>query len=173
METMDRDEELFTAPVTCTAAYLYSDHGTDLEAIEPFTTELTGIVDAMKEALATEVRILEGTDTPAYTPLDENEQADITLHEEAWRIVSPNGSLRTVHILGSIPGSSSLSSSARPSSPVSLPRDCAERFCEKSIPSSWGISDGCGCAIAVMSESSECTVPMINDPTPGMPSEEK
>jgi hypothetical protein len=173
MEPDVRDTELFTAPVTCTAAYLYSDRGTDLEDIEPFTAELTDLVESMKEALANEVRILEGVDTPTYTPLDQNELSSLTTQEDTWRIVSPNGSLRTVRILASTLGSSSLSSFARPSSPVSPPPDCVARFCERSTPSSWGISDGCGCAIGVTNESSECTVPMISEATPGTPSEAK
>jgi hypothetical protein len=66
------DADLMT-PSTLTAAYLCPNAGADLDAIEPFTAELTGIVDTMKEQLAEETRILEGIDAPEYTPLSQNE----------------------------------------------------------------------------------------------------
>ncbi len=170
MSVDPRDSELFTAPVTCTAAYLYSDHGTNLEDIEPFTAELTSIVDKMKEELANEVRILDGTEAPVY---QQNELSCEKLSEEEWRALSQNGSLKTVRILTSIPDSSSSFSSAEPNNLDCPTLDCDGKFCERSIPSSWGISDACGCVIDATNESSECTVPMISEPTPGMPSEEK
>jgi hypothetical protein len=169
-EILARDPDVFTAPVTCTAAYLYSDHGTNLEDIEPFTAELTGIMDSMQEALANEARILEGTEVPEY---DQNELSGERISEEEWRTYLHNGSSRTVRIPISMFDSSSLPSSVRPVSPVFPTLDSDGKFCERSIPSSWGISDGCGCETDAMNESSECTVPMISEPMLGMLSEEK
>jgi len=53
-------------------AELYPNVGTPIDAIEPFTQELHGIVDKMKEDLLTETPILEGTAIPTY---DEFRQA--------------------------------------------------------------------------------------------------
>ena len=173
-QTVDaRDPELYTAPVTCDAGYILSDFGTDLDAIEPFTAELTEMVDKMKEELANEARILEGVDAPEYKPEGQNELSEEKLSEEEWRTFLLNGSSRTVRTLTSIPGSSSSSCSVRHNSPVLGTADCDGKFCERSIPSSWVMSDGCGCATAAMNESSECTVPTISEPTPGTPNEEK
>ena len=61
---MERDD--LETPTKLTAGYVLSDFGTDLDKIEPFTTELTDIVDKMKEELASETRILEGTEVPEY-----------------------------------------------------------------------------------------------------------
>jgi hypothetical protein len=164
------EREDLTTPSTLTAGYIVSDFGADLDAIEPFTTELTELMETMKKDLETEARILEGTDVPEYK---QNELSGEMLSDEEWRTVLLNGSSKTVRILGSIPGSSSLSCIARHSSPVSPPLDSAPCSCLSSTPSWPGISGGCGCATAAMSESSECTVPMISELTPGMPSEEK
>ncbi len=165
-----RDPDTFTAPVTCNAAYLYSDHGTDLEDIEPFTAELTGIVDAMKEQLANEARILEGTEVPEY---DQNELSCEKISEEEWRTLSHSGSSRIVRILASIPGSSTSSYSVGPNSPIYPTHDSEGKSCGRLMNSCCVTSDDCGCGTDVMNESSECTVPMISELTPGMPSEEK
>ena len=170
-QTVDaRDPELYTAPVTLSAGYILSDFGTDLDAIEPFTAELTGIVDQMKEELANEARILEGTDVPEY---NQNELSEGKLSEEEWRTFLLNGSSTTVRTLTSIPGSNSSYSSARYNSPVSPTLGYARCSCPSSTPSWQATSDGCGCATAAMNESSECMVPMINEPMPGTPSEAK
>jgi hypothetical protein len=167
------EREDLTTPSTLTAGYIMSDFGADLDAIEPFTAELTELMDKMKEDLETEARILEGTDVPEYDPTEQNERSPEKLSDEEWRILLLNGSSKTVRTLVSIPGLNTLSSSARPNSPVSPPLDCARSSCLSSTPSWRGISDGCGCATAAMNESSECTVPMISEPMPGTPSEEK
>jgi hypothetical protein len=165
--TKERDD--LETPTKLTAGYILSDFGTDLDAIEPFTCELTDIVDKMKEELANEARILEGTDIPEY----QNELSEEKISEEEWRTFLLNGSSRTVHTLTSIPGSSSLSSSARPNSPASPTLGCGGKSCERSTGSSWVMSDACGCATDAMNECSECTVPMISEPMPGTPSEAK
>jgi hypothetical protein len=173
-QTVDaRDPELYTAPVTCEAGYILSDFGTDLDAIEPFTAELTDMVDKMKEELANEARILEGVDAPEYKPEGQNELSEGKLSEEEWRTFLLNGSSTIVRTLTSIPGSSSSSSSARHNSPVSPTLGYAKCSCPSSTPSWQETSDDCGCVTAAMSEFSECTVPMTSELTPGTPSEEK
>ena len=147
-----------------------SDFGTDLDAIEPFTSELTDIVDAMKEELANEARILEGTDAPEYK---QNELSSEKLSEEEWRTFLLSGSSTTVRILTSRPGLSNSYYSARPNSPASPTLGYAKCSCPSSTPSWQGTSEDCGCATAAMNESSECMVPMTSEAMPGTPSEAK
>jgi len=165
-----RDPELYTAHVNLDVAYTCSGFGTNLDEIDPFTSELTGIVDQMKEEMATEARILEGTDVPEYK---QNELSEEKISEEEWMDLLRNGSSRTVRTLTSIPGSSTSYSSARHNSPVSPTLAYARCSCPSSTPSWQGTSEDCGCETAAMNESSECTVPMISEPTPGTPSEAK
>jgi hypothetical protein len=169
LATYAKERDNLDTPSTLTAGYVLSNMGTDLDAIEPFTSELTGIVDKMKEELANEVRILEGTDVPEY----QNELSEGETKEGQWTTDLPSGFSTIVLTPISIRGSSSLSSSVRPNSPVSPTLGCAGRFCERSIPSSWVISGDCGCGTDATNESSECTVPTISEPTPGTPSEVK
>lgn len=166
---LESRDDLMT-PSKLNAAYTISDLGTDLEAIEPFTAELTGIVDTMKERLASETRILEGTEVPVYV---QNELSGSETKEGQWTTDLQNGFSTTVLIPTSTPASSSSSCSARPNSPVSGTPACEGKFCERSTPSSWVMSGACGCATAATNESSVCTVPMTSAPTPGTPSEEK
>ena len=165
---MKEHDDLLT-PSKLNAAYTVSDFGADLDAIEPFTAELTGIVDKMKEELANETRILEGTDIPEY----QNELSEGETKEGQWTTDLPSGFSTIVLTPISMRGSSNLPCSARPNSPVSPTLGCAGRFCERSTGSSWVMSDGCGCGTVAMNESSECTVPTISEPTPGTPSEAK
>ena len=171
MEQCKQEREDLTTPSRLTAGYILSNFGTDLDAIEPFTTELTGIVDKMKEELANETRILEGTDVPEYQP--QNELSEEKISEEEWRSILHNGSSRTVRLLTSTPVSSTLSSSARPNSPMLDIVDFDANSYKSSTPSWRVISGDCGCEIDAMNECSECTVPMISEPTPGTPSEAK
>jgi len=169
LETMRSQDDL-TIPHDCQAAYICPNAGTDLDAIEPFTTELTGIVDKMKEELANEVRILEGTEVPEYK---QNELSEEKISEEEWRTFLHNGSLRTVRTLTSIPDLSTSSCSVRHNSPVLDILGSASCSCPLQTPSCPLIWADCGCATDAMNESSECTVPMISEPTPGTPSEAK
>jgi hypothetical protein len=171
MEECKLEREDLTTPSKLTAGYILSDFGTDLDAIEPFTTELTDIVDKMKEELANEKRILEGTDVPEYQP--QNELSEEKLSEEEWRDFLLNGSSRTVRLLTSTPGLNNSSCSARHNSPVSDILGSARCSCPSSTPSWQATSGDCGCATDAMNESSECTVPMTSEPTPGTPSEAK
>ena len=156
---------------------LYPSVGTPLEEIEPFTQELTGIVETMQEKLVTETRILEGAmSMPDYGMLRqalENELSIPKLSEEQWRTHCPSGSSTTDPTLTSTPASSTSSCSAVLSVLVSdtpvfggwcsrLPTDS----CEATL-------GDCGCATAASNESCACMVQTINVPTVGTPSEAK
>lgn len=170
MEAYKKERDDLTTPSKLTAGYILSNFGTDLDAIEPFTSELTDIVDKMKEELANEKRILEGTEVPEY---NQNELSEEKLSEEEWRTLLHNGSSRTVRLLTSIPALNSSSCSVRHNSPVLDIVDFEDCSCPSSSPSWRAISDGYGCVTDAMNESSECTVPTISEPTPGTPSEVK
>ncbi len=170
MENYTKERDNLETPSTLTAGYVLSNMGTDLDAIEPFTTELTAIVDKMKEELVNEKRILDGTEVPEY---NQNELSEEKISEEEWTTFLPSGSLRTVRILTSIPGSSTSSCSVRHNSPVLDILGSASCSCPLQTPSCPPIWVDCGCVIDAMNESSECTVPMINEPMPGTPSEAK
>ncbi len=169
MENYTKERDDLLTPSKLTAAYAISNFGTDLDAIEPFTAELSGIVDKMKEELANETRILEGTDVPEYQP--QNELSEEKLSEEEWRSILHNGSSRTVRLLTSTPVSSTLSSSARPNSPMLDIVDFDANSYKSSTPSWRVISGDCGCEIDAMNECSECTVPMTSELMLGMPNE--
>lgn len=169
--TKERDDLL--TPSKLTAAYICSNAGTDLDAIEPFTAELTEIVDKMKEELANEVRILEGTEVPEYKQLPQNELSDAESKECQWTNDLQNGFSTTVLTPTLIPGLSSSSCSVRHNSPVLDTLGSARCSCPLQTPSWQGISGDCGCVTDATNECSECTVPMISELTPGTPSEVK
>ena len=164
-----RDGDLMT-PHTCSAAYIYHPAGADLDEIEPFTNELTEVVDKMKEDMLNEKRVLEGTDVPEYK---ENELSLPKPTEEEWKNDSLNGCLTTDPTRNSTVESNSLSSFVRL---LNLPRvtvDSSERYEAQSTDSCSGKLDDSGSEIDVMNECSECTVPMISELMLGMPNEEK
>ena len=165
---LQRDD--ITTPHDCHAGYVLSNFGTELDAIEPFTTELTGIVDKMKEELVNEKRILEGVEIPEY---NQNELSDGETKVDQWRSVLPNGSWTTGLTRTSTPESNSLFYSVRHNSPVS-PTLASAGMCSHSSTPSWGPTwADCGRGIDATNESSECTVPMISELTLGTPNEEK
>ena len=170
--TMMRDD--LETPHDCRAAYTISNVGTDLDAIEPFTTELTGIVDKMKEEMANETRILEGTEVPEYKADEQNGLSEgESKEDQSWRTVLLNGSWTIVRTHTSIYESSNSSCFARHNSPVS-PTLSYGPTCSHSLTSSWGPTwADCGQETVAMNECSECTVPMISELTLGTPSEEK
>ena len=165
-----RQTEDLTVAHNCDAAYIYHPMGASLDEIEPFTTELTDVVDKMKEELANEKRILEGTDVPEYK---ENELTIVKITEEQWRNALQSGSLTTDPIHTSTPVSGNLSDSAEHLNLDSLGdilhdsyatlfrRSCSERL------------DDCGTEIDATNECCECTVPTTSAPMDGTPSEEK
>ena len=167
---LERKNEDLTIPHQCEAAYIYYPSGADLEQIESFTTELTDIVDKMKEELVKETRILDGTEAPVY---QENELSNSNPVEEQWKSDSQNGSL----ITGLIPIStldSSNSSCIAELFNQGCPIVRLRRQSSNSPRSSCsGNSAASGTETDAMNESSECTVPMISELTLGTPNEVK
>lgn len=183
-----KDHDDLMTPTKLTAAYICSNAGTDLKDIEPFTVELTGIVDKMKEEMANEMPMLDGTDAPEYGKGDwkmlkvpfasdvdtaQNELSQSESKEGQWTKDLQNGFSTIVLTPTLIPGLSNSSCSARHNSPVLGTLGSASCSCPLQTPSWQATSEGCGCATDAMNESSECTVPMISELTHGMPSEVK
>jgi len=164
-----REEDLMT-PHTCNAAYIYHPAGAALDEIEPFTSELTEVVDKMKEELLNEMRLLEGTDVPEY---NENELSQPKPTEEQWKSDSQNGCLITDPTLNSIIESNSLSSFVEVLNPEQDMVYLSEKYEVESTNSCSGKLDDSGIEIDATNEFSECTVPMISEQMLGMPNEEK
>lgn len=231
MEDYTKDRDDLMTPSKLTAGYVLSDFGTDLDAIDPFTEELTGIVDTMKEALANEARLLEGVPVPVYGESDwaqiappslaealslppttilpngirtttyqvsrrcatcgkdvlvffgtadevrlcrcENELSQSETKHDQWTTGSPNGFSRIDRTHTSTPGSSTSSSTVRPSSPVSGTPGSGGKSSLPLIAFCLATSAVSGCEIDATNESSDCTVPMISELTLGIPSEAK
>jgi len=156
---------------------LYPSVGTDLEDIEPFTQELTGIVETMQEKLSTETKILEGTmPTPDYDLVRDALQNELSiprLTEEQWRTSLGNGSLTTDRTPTSTLASSSSSSTAEPSNPAS-DTPAFGGWCSNALTACCeGKSGDCGCATDASNECCACMVQTINVPMAGTPSEER
>jgi len=160
-----------TIPHKCDAVYICSAAGADLDKIESFTSELTVIVDKMKEDLTKETRLFEGTQTPKYETLLQNELSHLKEVEQQWKTGSKNGSWTQDLTDISEPVSSTSSCSAEHSNPnlvtpsfgnmcLQLPTDCSMES-----------SGNCGSETDAMNECSECTVPMTSELMHGMPSE--
>ena len=160
-----------------------------LDEIEPFTEELTGIVRDMQALLATETRILEGTELPQREAIvipppedpeavlreimGQNELSGGETKEGQWTNASAIGCWTTAptHISTLESNSSAciaeLFSQSCPipqSSEVSLPvwtGSCEEK------------SDTCGCGTDASSGSCACMEQTINVPMAGTPNEEK
>lgn len=154
----------------CDAAYIYHPVGASLDEIEPFTTELTSVVDKMKEELVNEARLLEGTDVPEYK---ENELTPVKITEEQWKNVLQAGCLTTDPILTSTLASDSLSGFAELSSLDSQSAISPESFMKSCNVSCSVRLGGCGIEIDATNECCECTVPMTSEPTDGTQSEAK
>lgn len=170
-----RETEDLTTPHNCDAAYIYYPVGAELEQIDSFTTELTDIVDKMKEELVKETRILEGTDVPVYK---ENELSNSNPVEEQWKSDLPNGCLITDLIPTSTLVSNNLSSIAEELDWKYAEQDkqwdilhSKDMSTSSSTNSCSGKLDDSGSETDVMNESSECTVPMTSELTLGMPNE--
>lgn len=160
-------DDLMT-PSTCNAAYVCLPAGADLDDIEPFTAELTTIVDDMKEQLASETRILEGTEVPEYK---ENELSQPKLTEEQWKAHFESGCSTTARIHTSTP---ELSSSFSTAKPLSLDLAIADLNAISTLPSiAFRTLSDYGTETGAMSEFSECTVPTTSEPMPGTPSDLK
>ena len=163
-ERIQQREEDLTTPHTCDAAYIYYPAGASLDEIEPFTTELTEVVDKMKEELLNEKRVLEGTEIDEYK---ENEFSQPMLIEEQWKMLSQNGYSTTDLIPISITelnNSSSFVDLFTRSCPIVRSDD---ELSQSSTNSCSGKLEDFGDEIDVMNEFSECTVPMINEQMDG------
>ena len=167
-----RQDEDLTIPHDCHAAYMCPNMGADLNEIEPFTEEFTSIVDKMKEEMVNEKRLLEGTDVPVYTPL-ENELSGSETKEDQWKIDSQSGSWRTGPTLILADDSNISSCIAEPFNRYIPTPSLSERSTRLRTTSYAENSDVSGCATATMNESSECMVPTTSEPTPGTPSGQK
>lgn len=170
MSQYTKERDNLETPHDCQAGYVLSNFGTPLVEIEPFTTELTGIVDTMKEQLATEVRILEGTSVPEYK---ENELSIPKLTEEQWRTHLHSGSSTTDPTPTSTLASSSSSCFVEASSLGLDTQPCVERSFSMPTTCCEGKSGDCGSATDASNESCACMVQTINVPMAGTPSEEK
>jgi hypothetical protein len=168
--TTTRDS--LTVPHNCQAGYVISNMGTDLDAIEPFTVELTGIVDTMQEELAKEVRLLEGVDVPEYAPL-ENEHLDSETKECQWSNASANGCWTTDRTHACTPELSTSVSIAEPSSLIFPTEQSSGLSSLRSMNCSEGKLERCGCGTDATNESCACMEQTINVPMAGTLSEEK
>ena len=163
-------------------AYMECSFGVDIETEQVFQQELHGIVDVMKVKLVDEKKILEGTEVPMYgkdlwkmphIERTENELSQSKPTEQQWKTDSQNGCSTTdpTHISTSDSSSSSaiagLFNQSCPIAPLRIrsthsPTDS----CSENSATSGNETDA-------MNESSECTVPTINEPMLGMPNEVK
>lgn len=158
-----REEDLMTSH-TCDAAYIYYPAGASLDEIEPFTNELTEVVDKMKEELLNEKRLLEGTEIDEYK---ENEFSQPMLVEEQWKMLLQNGYSTTDLIPISITESNNLPSFVGLFTQNYPIENSNDRFSQSSTNSCSGKLEDFGDEIDHMNEFSECTVPTINEQTDG------
>jgi len=165
-----RHMEDLTILHNCTAAYIYHPVGASLDEIEPFTTELTQVVDKMKEELVNEKRILEGTDVPEY---NQNELKIVQVSEEQWKNALQSGYSTIDPTHASTLVSDTLSSFVELSSLDSPSDFLPELYMKLSTNSCSAKSDECGTETGVTNECCECTVPMINEQTGGTQNETK
>lgn len=173
MEAYVKERNDLDTPSQLNASGIYlSNMGAALNEIEPFTQELEAIVETMKEQLANERRILEGTDIPEYTPI-ENELSQGETKDDQWTNDLRNGCWTIVRIPTSVDVSNTLPCSVRHNSPVSPMLASGVKCCLSGTGSCVATSGDCGCVTDVTNVSSECTVPMISVPMPGTQSEEK
>jgi hypothetical protein len=160
--------ELYTGEVEA----LYSnDGGAELDQLDTYNAEFTGLIEDMFQKLPMEKKILQGAEVPVYNA--KTDFTDTETEQQQWRNVLPSGCLTTAPTHTSLTGLSNSVSTVEPSSPSYL----TMRYGEQSIPSSGSSCseklDDYGNEIVAMNESSECTVPMINEQMDGMRNEVK
>lgn len=162
---------------------------TPLDAIEPFTEELTEIVLEMQAALPSESKLLEGADIleredivipPPEDPkavlqalTGKNELSNAESYSSQWMPVLLSGSSRTDPTL-----ISTLESNSSACIAELFVRTCPTlrsnaASSPMSICSFEETSGACGCATGVTNESCACMEQTISVPTVGMLSEEK
>lgn len=163
--------------------------GADIESIEPFTEELTGIVKEMQEKLVDETKMLEGTEMleredivipPPENPeavlaqlTGKNELSGDETKDDQWSSASQNGLWTTDPILTSTPESSSSATTASSCSLRCPTRRSNELLSLESTSCCKESLDASGCEIDATSGYCACMVQTISVPTDGTPSEEK
>lgn len=158
--------------------YLPSAYGVDIETEQVFQQELHGIVDDMKVKLVDEKKILEGTLNPEYGKGDwglpaigKNELSNFNPLQEQWKSDLQNGSLTIDPTPISVIDSNNSSSTAEHST-LNCPIVPLRRLSTSSWTNSCSENSAdCGNETDAMNESSECTVPMINEQMLGTPNE--
>jgi hypothetical protein len=160
--------ELYTGEVE---AMYTSDAGAELQELDTYNEEFTGLIEDMFEKLPMEKKILEGAELPVYNP--KTDFTDTKTEHQQWNSVLPSGCLTTGPTRTSLTGLSNSVSTVEHWNQIShtlrsegksirlFGNSCSEKL------------DGCGSAIDATNESSECTVPMISEQMDGMPSEVK
>jgi hypothetical protein len=158
-------------PHSCSAGYIVSNMGVDIEEEHAFQEELHGIVDKMKEDLVHETKILEGTLDPVYDP--QNELSASELQDSQWKTGSLNGcsTIGPTHISNT---ESNISPFSVGLSSQGLDTHVSEgKSFEPQGPSCPVIWADCGKETEPSSESSDYMAQTTNVPMLGMPSEEK
>jgi hypothetical protein len=162
---------------------------TPLDAIQPFTQNLAEIVHEMQNQLATEMRILEGTEIPAREEITipppedpeavlreltgQNELSESETKECQWSNASANGCWTTDPIPGSTLESSSSACIAELFSRNCPIRQSSDLSSSPSMNCSEGKLESCGCETDATNGSCACMEQTINVPMAGTLSEEK
>jgi hypothetical protein len=167
-ERVSRGLELYTGEVEA----LYSnDGGAELDQLDTYNEEFSGLIEDMFQKLPMEKRILEGAEVPIYTA--KTDFPDTSVEHQQWNSVLPSGCLTTAPTHTSLTGLSSSACTAELSSPSYPTMQCEEQSTPSSGSSCSEKWDDCGNEIDAMNECSECTVPMINELMDGTLSEVK
>ena len=162
---------------------------TYIDQIEPFTAELEGIVKEMQEKLATETRILEGTEVPDREviiippPINPEEtMAILTGKNELSGGETKEGQWSSDLLSGCSTTDPTLISTLESNSSACIV-DLFVRNCPippstvRLLPvltRSFGVTlEGCGCGTGATNESCDCMVQTISVPMVGTQSEEK
>lgn len=156
-------------PHNCTAGYIVSNMGADIEEERRFQNELHEIVDKMKEDLVNETKILEGTDIPVY----QNELSSSESKEEQWKTDLPSG-YSTIDLTPISNEDSNISfSSVSSLNRVRIMDGCDEKYPEQPEILCGANSVDFGNVTGHLNESFDCMEQTINVPVLGIPNEEK
>lgn len=162
---------------------------TYIDQIEPFTEELTGIVKEMQEKLASETRILEGTEDftrediiipPPIHPEEtlailtgKNELSGGETKDTQWSSDLLSGCLTTdPTLISTLESNSSVCIAELFNQNCPIPPSSVRLL--PVLTRSYGETlESCGCGTDATNGSCACMVQTINVPMVGMPSEEK
>jgi len=160
--------ELYTGEVEA----LYSaDGGAELDQLDTYNEEFTGLIEDMFEKLPMEKKILEGAELPVYNAKTDFPYTNV--EHQQWKNVLPSGCLTTAPTHTSLTGLSNSVSTVEHCRQFGLTPVSDEKSTPSSGNSCSGKLDDFGNEIVAMNESSECTVPMISVLTDGTLSEVK